>query len=113
MEFEEEMDFGEDTGTAMGSETKNRLKNLLESPSRTTTYRKAIVTRDYEEKDSDFGEGARGISLKIEGTRTINSGFTCTREEYEVICSTHNASGTLEGITVEVNLSNGIIVGIR
>lgn len=113
MEYEEEMDFGEDEGKPLGDATKDRLKNLFSAPSKAPTYRKALVTADYEENDSDFGEGARGISLEIEGARTIYSGFTCTREEYEVICRTHNASDTLVGTTVEVNLSNGIVVGIR
>lgn len=111
MEFEDEMDFGE--GTAMGEKAKDRLKNLLSAPSNATTYCKAIVTEDCEGKDSDFGEGARSISFRMEGTKTVFGGCTCTKEEYEAICKAHNVSETLVGITVKVKLANGIIVGIH
>lgn len=113
MEDFEEMDFGEETGTSMGKEAQNKLKNLLSAPSNVSTSCKAIVTEDCEEKDSDFGEGARGISFRMEGTKTVFGGCTCTKEEYEAICKAHNVSESLVGITVEVKLANGIIVGIH
>lgn len=114
MEFEDEMGFGEDEGTAMGEKAKDRLKdNLLKAPRKNANYCKAIVTADCEENDSTFGKGARGISLKIEGVRETCKGCICTKEEYELLCANHNVSGTLEGTTVEILLSNGLIIAIR
>lgn len=112
MEDFEEMDFGEEKGKAMGDETKDRLKNRLNALSKTENYCRAIVTDDFEESDSDFGEGARGILLQVEGTRETYCGCTFTKEEYELLCKSHNVSSTLVGTTVEVILSNGLILAI-
>lgn len=113
MEDFEEMDFGEETGMSMGEEARDKMKKLLSAPSKTANYCKAIVTNDRKESDSDFGEGARGISVKIEGPRIICTGCICTKEEYEILCANYNISDTLIGTTVEVLLANGIIFAIR
>lgn len=113
MEDFEEMDFGEEIGTAMGDKAKDRLKNRLNAPSETANYCKAIVTAVCEEDNSDFGEGAKGISFRMEGTQTVFGACTCTKEEYEFLCTNHNVAA-LVGTTVNVMMNaSGMIIDIR
>lgn len=114
MEDFEEMDFGEETGTAMGDKAKDRLKNRLNALSKTENYCRATVTEDCEANNSDFGEGARCISFRMEGTNYVFGGCTCTKEEYELLRTNYNISDTLVGTKVEVIMdASGLIFGIR
>lgn len=112
MSFEDEMDFEEvEAGEAMSDETRGKLVKLLETPCATSASCSALVSEDID-ANCEAEKGARRITLKVDDKRKTITTFTCSKEEYDNLCKTYNASDTLVGKTVKVIRSSGIIIGI-